>query len=228
MKAILFVAALGAASPAFAQASGSGPVAGVAAVPQVAQAPQAATAAVPVVAVAKQEIAGTNSFLPPNTQVDVTLNSEVSSKRVKEGQSFTLSVSHDVMLGDYVVIPKGTPANGKVVYRSGKGAFGKSAKMEIEVTDLQLNGRAVPLSGKFRQEGQGNTGATVGAAVAVGIFSAFVTGRSAVFEQGREFRVFTRDALPVVLAQAAPATTAPISAAALPAPPTVASAPSAQ
>ncbi len=111
-----------------------------------------------------------------------------------------MSVSHDVMLSDYVVIPKGTPANGKIAFRTGKGAFGKSAKMEIEVVDLVLNGRSIPLSGRFRQEGSGNTGATVGTAVAVGPFAAFVTGRSAVFEQGREFRAFTRDALPVALA----------------------------
>lgn len=210
MKAFLFVAAMSAAVPAFAQEPASTP-AHAAAEPVTTPAPAAPTGAspapatpavVPVVAVARQEIAGTSSFLPANTQVDVTLNSEVSSKRVKEGHAFTLSVSHDVMLGDYVVIPKGTRANGKVTYRTGKGAFGKSAKMEIEVTDIDLGGRSIPVSGKFRQEGQGNTGATVGTAVAAGIFSAFVTGRSAVFEQGRELRVFTRDPLPVALAAA--------------------------
>jgi hypothetical protein len=159
--------------------------------------------ATPVVAVARQEIAGTNNFLPANTQVDVTLNSEVNSKVARVGDRIAMSVSHDVMLGDYVVIPRGAPASGIVSFRSGKGAFGKSAKMEIEVTEVVLNGRSVPLSGKFRQEGQGNTGATVGTAVAVGPFAAFVTGRSAVFDQGRELRAFTRDALPVQLGAAA-------------------------
>lgn len=155
----------------------------------------------PVVAVARTAVTGTSSYLPSNTEVDLTLNSEISSKKSKEGDMFTLSVAHDVMLGDYIVIPKGTRANGKVVYRTGKGAFGKSAKMEIEMVNLDLGNRSIPLSGKFRQEGQGNTGATVGTAVAVGVFSAFVTGRSAVFEQGREFRAYTRDPLPVALAQ---------------------------
>lgn len=57
----------------------------------------------------------------------------------------------------------------------------------------------MPLVGHFRQEGRGNTGATVGAVVAVGVFSAFVTGRSAVIEQGREFRVYTREPLDVTI-----------------------------
>lgn len=160
----------------------------------------------PVTAVSINEISGTNTFLPANTQVDVTLNSEVSSKKMRQGDRFAVSVSHDVMLGNYVVIPRGTRGNGHISYRTGKGAFGKSAKMEIEITDLDLNGRSIPVSGKFRQEGQGNTGATVGTAVAVGVFSAFVTGRSAIFEQGRELRVFTRDSLPVAIpAKAEPA-----------------------
>lgn len=191
-------------------------VAGATAVAETVPAPAVVTAtpaivpaAVPVVPVAivavpRATITGTNAFLPANTQVDVTLNSEVNSKKVKQGDRLSGSVSHDVMLGDYVVIPKGTRANGSVTYRTGKGAFGKSAKMEISITDLDLNGRSIPVNGKFRQEGTGNTGATVGAAVAVGVFSAFVTGKSAVFEQGRELRVFTSDALPVAIA--APAT----------------------
>jgi len=135
--------------------------------------------------------------LPANTEVLVTLNSEVNSKKMKTGQKFDVSVSRDVMIGNYIVIPRGTPGVGEITYRTGKGAFGKSAKMEIDLRSLTLGGRDVPLSGHFRQEGTGNTGATVGAAVAVGVFSAFVTGHSAIFEQGRELRGFTREAMPV-------------------------------
>jgi len=127
------------------------------------------------------------------------LEDEVSSKKARVGDAFKLTVAQDVMLGSFIVIPRGTPATGEVTYRTGKGSFGKSAKMEVEMRSINLNGRVIPVSGRFRQEGEGNTGATVGAAVAVGIFSAFVTGRSAVFQQGREFRAYTRDAIPVTL-----------------------------
>ncbi|MCI1270183.1 MAG: hypothetical protein LKG22_00860 [Sphingobium sp.] len=174
-------------------------------------APVTATpAASAVAAVAKEEVTGNSAVLPANTQVDVTLNSEVSSKKMKQGDKFVVSVSRDVMLGNFIVIPRGTRGEGHISYRTGKGAFGKSAKMEIEITSLDLNGRSIPVSGKFRQEGQGNTGATVGTAVAVGVFSAFVTGRSAIFEQGRELRVFTSEGLPVTL----PAKADPVVAAA--------------
>lgn len=184
--------------------------------------PAIAQTADPVVAVARPAVGGQSAVLPSNTEIAVTLNSEVSSKKVKEGHKFDLSVSRDVMLGDYIVIPRGTLAHGQVTYRTGKGAFGKSAKMEIDITSLDLKGRNISTAGHFRQEGQGNTGATVGTAVAVGVFSAFVTGRSAIFEQGREFHIFTREPIPVTLAAAPTA-----SASAVVATPAAAAAPAA-
>lgn len=145
-------------------------------------------------------ITGSTATLPANSEIAVSMNEELNSKKFKkEGHKFNLSVAHDVVLGDYVVIPKGTPAFGVVTYRTGKGAFGKSAKMEFDVTHIELNGNRIPLKGHFRQEGSGNTGAAVGAVVAVGVFGAFVTGKSAIVEPGREFKVFTVEPLQVQL-----------------------------
>jgi hypothetical protein len=140
-----------------------------------------------------------SAVLPANTEVLLRLEEEVNSKRKRVGDSFRLTVLQDIMLGNYVVIPRGSPAHGQITYRTGKGAFGKSAKMEVTMDSISLNGRNIPITGNFREEGQGNTGATVGVAVAAGVFSAFVTGRSAVFQSGREFRVATREAMRVAL-----------------------------
>ncbi len=140
-----------------------------------------------------------SAVLPSNTEVLLRLDEDVNSKRKRVGDSFRLTVLQDVMLGNYVVIPRGSPAYGQVSYRTGKGAFGKSAKMEVTMDSIRLNGRNIAITGNFREEGQGNTGATVGVAVAAGVFSAFVTGRSAVFQSGREFRVATREAIRVAL-----------------------------
>ncbi|NNM76528.1 hypothetical protein HJG53_06385 [Sphingomonas sp. ID1715] len=141
--------------------------------------------------------------VPPNTDVLMRLDQEVSSKGRKVGDGFKLTVVQDVMHNGVIVIPRGTPAFGSIAWRTGKGMFGKSAKMEIVIDRLSLNGRDVPLFGRFREEGQGNTGATIGTAVAAGVIAAaFVTGHSAVFPAGREFRVPTREAF--TLAQSAP------------------------
>lgn len=151
-----------------------------------------------IVAVAKPT-ASAGSALPANTEVLLTLNSELTSKKAREGDTFDLTVARDVMIGDFIVIPRGAPAHGVVTWRTGKGAFGKSAKMEIEMRSIEVDGRTIMISGSYRQEGGGNTGATVGTAVAAGPFAAFVTGRSAKWRQGSEFKAFTREAVPVVI-----------------------------
>lgn len=153
--------------------------------------------AAPVVA-SRLEAPVAGAVLPTNTDVLVRLDQPVTSKGGKVGDTFKMTVVQDVMLGGLIVIPRGTPAFGQIAWRTGKGMFGKSAKMEITIDQVELNGRAVPLSGRFRAEGDGNTGATIGVGLAAGLIgAAFVTGRSAVFEAGREFRVATREALPL-------------------------------
>lgn len=81
--------------------------------------------------------------------------------------------------------------------------------MEFDIVDIELGGRQIPVTGHYRVEGQGNTGATVGAVVAVGVFAAFVTGHSAVVATGTEFKAYTTSAIPVVLAVS---TAAPVAA----------------
>jgi hypothetical protein len=146
------------------------------------------------------------AVLPANTEVLLSMNETLTTKgdRLKEGDTFSMSVVHDVMLGDYVIIPKGARASGAVKWLTSKGAFGKSGKMEIELRYVEVNGRRIPLVGEFRQEGEGNTVATVGGVIAAGVFAAFITGKSGVIPAGRELLVRTKDDLPVQLAGATP------------------------
>lgn len=179
----------------------------------------AQTTAQPVIASAPQVLvvqkAAVGSSLPSNTEVWVSLNSAMSSKESKNGDKFDVTVTRDVMMGDYVVIPRGTPGHGQIGYRTGKGAFGKSAKMEFDLVDVKIGDRYIPLSGHYRIEGNGNTGAAVGAVVAVGVFGAFVTGHSATAAQGSEWKGYTKE--PIMVAIADPTPPAPVMAASTPA-----------
>jgi hypothetical protein len=170
----------------------------------------------PIVAIAQPAPSGTEVMLPPNTELLVSMNEELTSKggKIDEGHTFRLSTVHDVKLGDHLVIPKGTPAVGEVTWLTGKGAFGKSGKMEVAVRYLDMNGRRIPLSGTYRQEGEGNTVATVAAIATVWVAAPFITGKSARIPQGRELKAFTKDALPVIIpaAAAGPAQAAPVAA----------------
>jgi hypothetical protein len=163
--------------------------------------PVAATPAIPV-AVQKPIEVTNGTVLPSNTDVWVSLDSELSSKKARMGDPIAMKVSRDVMIGQYVVIPRGTEAKGHVSYRTGKGAFGKSAKMEFDIDAILLNGRSVPVSGHYRIEGQGNTGATVAAVATVWIASPFITGHSAVAPQGSEWKAATKEPISITIAGA--------------------------
>lgn len=181
MKKIVILLALPLCSPAFAET---------------AQPLEPMTVAPVTAEVAAQHV------LPANTEVTLRMNDTLTSKgnTFHEGDDFGLTVSQNVFLDGYVVIPQGARATGRITWLTSKGAFGKSGKMEIGLQYVEVNGRRIPLEGTYRQEGEGNTVATIGGVIAVGVFAGFVTGKSAVIPQGRELTARTKQDLPVRIA----------------------------
>lgn len=146
-----------------------------------------------------------NAILPANTEVLLRMSQEVTTKGKDwdEGDTFRLSVARDVMLGDYVVIPAGSPAKGKITWLTSRGAFGKSGKMDIELESVEVGGRVIPLNGTYRQEGEGATLATIGGVILAGVFAGFITGKSGRIPEGRELMATTEE--PIELAVSADA-----------------------
>ena len=64
------------------------------------------------------------------------MNEALSTKKNEEGDTFFLTVVHDVTHKGFVVVPHGTRAVGELVWKTGKGAFGKAGKMDIEIKYL--------------------------------------------------------------------------------------------
>jgi hypothetical protein len=142
--------------------------------------------------------------IPSNTEVILRMSEDLTTKggQIKVGHVFNLTVAYDVRVGGVVAIPAGTPAKGEVTMRTGRAVFGKSGKMEIELRSIDLNGQRIPVTGKYRQEGEGDTLAAVGA-VFLSAPLMFVTGKSAVIPRGRELSAYTMGATTVAARQAA-------------------------
>lgn len=120
------------------------------------------------------------------TPITLAVAEDVSSSSHRAGDTFKLTVMNDVLVGQKIVIPRGTPAVGEITWRTGKGAFGKSGKIEFGLRSIDLNGKRIPVTGEFRQEGEGNTIATGVGVIAIGIFAGFITGKRAKLPVGRE------------------------------------------
>jgi len=125
-------------------------------------------------------------MLATGTPITLAVSAEVNSSTHRAGDTFALTVLNDVRVGDTVVIPRGTPAQGEITWRTGKGAFGKSGKLELSLRYIDLGGQRIPVTGDYRQEGEGNTIATGVGIIAVGVFAGFITGKRARLPMGRE------------------------------------------
>jgi len=71
--------------------------------------------------------------LAAGVPITLVVAKEVNSSTDKEGDPIRLTVLNDVKVGETIVIPRGTPATGEVTWRTGKGAFGKSGKLEFSL-----------------------------------------------------------------------------------------------
>lgn len=124
--------------------------------------------------------------LPVNTLVQVTPAVEITSKEMKEGTKREFLVVNDVEYQGVVMIPRGSPVEAMVTWRTGKGIVGKSAKFELSFDWVRVNQANYKLRGQHRQEGRGNTaGALLGAAI--------ITGKSATMAPGQIVNVFTAE-----------------------------------
>jgi hypothetical protein len=124
--------------------------------------------------------------LKSGTPIKLAVAKEVNSSTHDAGDMIGLTVLDDVRVGDTVVIPSGTPASAEITWRTGKGAFGKSGKLEFSMRSVNLDGQRIPINGDFRQEGEGNTVATGVGVLAIGVFAGFITGKRARLPMGRE------------------------------------------
>jgi hypothetical protein len=133
--------------------------------------------------------------VPAHTEMVLRLDEEIASDRARVGQTVAVSVARDVIVDGVVLIPRGAPGVGAVTFRTGKGAFGKSGKLDIELRSVEVAGRSVPVVGRYHAAGDGRTGETIGTIIVGGVVAAaFVTGHNAVFEEGRQLTAFTGEA----------------------------------
>ncbi len=135
----------------------------------------------------------------------MTTTQELSSRTNRQGDRFELVVASDVIVDGHVVIPRGSRGVGEITLLRKKGAFGRSGKLETRVLHVNVGGMNIPLDGQCGDRGKSGTAATVATAIAAGVFSAFVTGTSAVIPTGSTMIGYIETDLPVQLAAPVPA-----------------------
>ena len=187
-----------AVDPAQAQAAGYAQAQGALA-GQSGQGAVIATAAPQAVIV--QPAGGT--MLRAGTEIPLRMEEGLDSndKTIREGQQFHLTVASDVMLGNMVVIPAGSPATGEISDLRRKGMWGKSGHISARALNVRVGDRLIRLTGNFDEHGTTGTAGVVAAIAFVPIAGFFMTGTSAKIPAGAGIKAFLDEDLAITAPQ---------------------------
>ncbi|WP_446744325.1 BON domain-containing protein [Silvibacterium acidisoli] len=121
--------------------------------------------------------------LPAGTLVRVRLSEQLDTAKTKDGTYFQATAAADVYQGGVLAIPRGATLTGVVVKSKSAGDLGGSAIMELQITNVNLEGKIFPVqsdiwSSKGPNKAGYTTSNTVGGA-AVGALIGGILGRGA-------------------------------------------------
>jgi hypothetical protein len=120
-------------------------------------------------------------IVPAGTSLTVSLGSALGSKLSQSGQTFNGTVAKDVLVGNEVVIPKGSTVAGTVTDAKPLGKFKGGALLDIRLDSINLNGYDLQVqtaARSFTEKGKGKRTAVLagGGAALGGIIGAIAGG----------------------------------------------------
>lgn len=83
--------------------------------------------------------------IPAGTLLQIRVSEPLDIAKLKDGATFQATAASDVFEGNVLAIPRGAVLNGTVVKVKKPGALGGSGELQLQVTSVDLGGRAYPL-----------------------------------------------------------------------------------
>ena len=119
------------------------------------------------------------------------LMQDISSSTANVGDILQFETTEPVIIGDKVLVHKGTKVTGKVTNSEKRKAMGKAGKLEFTIDYLNMpNGKNVRLTGEQKSDGKNKTGAAVAQAVLLTPLFLLKKGKNKKFDKGHIFQVF--------------------------------------
>jgi hypothetical protein len=105
-------------------------------------------------------IAASDTVLPEKTRITLQLNNKLSTRVNSEGDAFTAYVTAPVLIGDKIVIPKGSVVTGSISRIIRPGRFKGKAVLNVLFQSIEIPGRGqVPIAASLaRMDADGEAG----------------------------------------------------------------------
>jgi hypothetical protein len=118
------------------------------------------------------EVTGERGRIPAGTEIDLRLQSMLSSETAKPEQRFEATTAVDVMQGGAVLIPAGSTVRGVVSSVKPAGRVDRTGSLTLSFDEMTVRGRRVPIRGMatqvFESRGIREEVGTAGAGAGVG------------------------------------------------------------
>ena len=137
--------------------------------------------------------------IPETTVFKVTIDTPLTSKTAKVGDTFTFTVAEDILSGNLLVVPEGTKGSGTVTEVKKGRSFGRSGSLDVTFHNIETIGNIFfdATQGPEAKERAKSEVAAAGASVAgiallgpigaVGGF--FIKGKDVQYDAGQAFYV---------------------------------------
>jgi hypothetical protein len=144
--------------------------------------------------------AATVVTVPGGTQVPVKVTDPVSSGNANVGDVFQITTAQDIVVNNWIVIPKGSPGQGEVVSVDRAGSHGHPGSLGIQIDYVySADGGKIKLSNiGHATQGEGSSGSASTATIAsyvvlgpLGLFAHnFVKGKDVTIDSSKTILVF--------------------------------------
>jgi hypothetical protein len=130
--------------------------------------------------------------LAAGTEITLKMAQSLSSKHAVIGERVELTVAEDIVVNDWVVVPKGTRVLGTVKVGKKKEKAGNSHDLVLEIDYIAMGERHVTLGGREAANGKVNKGTVAASTVAFGVVGLLVSlnARTATIPEGTILAAF--------------------------------------
>jgi outer membrane lipoprotein SlyB len=99
--------------------------------------------------------------VPAGTRILIRTVDAIDSTKQKTGYRFTATLETNLQVDDTVVAPRGTTLYGRLAEASSAGRMSGSSELQLELTDIVINGTSYPLlTSTYEVKGKGEGGNT--------------------------------------------------------------------
>ncbi len=133
-------------------------------------------------------------LLKEETPIEIVLNKSISSSNTAIGQPIEAEIAEDIIIGDRIVIAKGSPVKGSISAVERAKRIGKGGNISLQISSVRaIDEQKVSLRSGLGRNGSDKTGKTVAMTVIFGLPGLLVKGREAGIVKGTKIKAFVDD-----------------------------------